>query len=303
MLKSASRKILIGFAGGTLLSAAVGTAWAADQTYHLITKDGQAVKSKYDQCVDTPRTPNTPTKLLRECGDIIDRDNDGITDNEDICPDNTPDEISAGVYQDGPDKGCSIDSDGDGIADYRDRCPNNTSLEVSRGVSSDGCPVDRDGDGVPDYRDLCPDTKPAYIRQVDENGCAEVTRTDSHVLSSDVLFGFDKFNLTSAAKTTLDSIAYSVTEDNSVNLSVKDIRLVKELFVVGHTDSIGKQSYNQRLSEKRARSVTNYLVSRGVPASRITQTGEGEMNPVASNETREGRALNRRVEITINRYR
>ena len=302
MLKSASRKMLIGFAGGTLLSAAVGAAWAADQTYHLLTKDGQAVKAKYDQCVETPKSPNTPTKLLKECGDILDRDNDGIDDDEDMCPDNTPEEISAGVYQDGPDKGCPLDSDGDGVADYRDSCPNNTSLEVSRGVDADGCPRDSDGDGVPDYRDLCPDTKPEYIRQVDENGCAEVRRTDTHVLSSDVLFGFDKFNLTAAAQSTLDSIAYSVTEEAG-GLSAQDVRFVKELFVVGHTDSIGTQQYNQLLSEKRARSVTNYLISRGVPASKINQSGEGEMNPVASNETKEGRALNRRVEITIGRYR
>jgi len=67
--------------------------------------------------------------------------------------------------------------------------------------------------------------------------------------------------------------------------------------VGGHTDSVGSDSYNQRLSERRANAVKNDLISRGVPASQLTAVGYGETRPVASNDTAEGRAANRRVEI------
>ena len=73
-----------------------------------------------------------------------------------------------------------------------------------------------------------------------------------------------------------------------------------EILVEGHTDSTGSETYNQQLSERRANSVKNLLVARGVQAQRITITGYGESQPVATNATPEGRQMNRRVEIRIN---
>jgi outer membrane protein OmpA-like peptidoglycan-associated protein len=69
------------------------------------------------------------------------------------------------------------------------------------------------------------------------------------------------------------------------------------LMVVGHTDSTGPEAYNQGLSERRAESAANYLMEQGIPSDRISTMGAGESEPVTSNDTREGRAMNRRVEV------
>ncbi|WP_233120024.1 OmpA family protein [Rappaport israeli] len=74
---------------------------------------------------------------------------------------------------------------------------------------------------------------------------------------------------------------------------------VKEITIVGHTDSVGSEKYNQGLSERRARSVGDYMLENGVPASLIKAYGQGESQPVATNKTAAGRAQNRRVEITV----
>jgi len=289
MFDCSSRKILIGVVTGTLLSTAVITVQAASDknTYHLIDSQGQPVKtSRPEECVDTPNTVNTPTLLLKECGDITDRDGDGIFDDEDVCPDNTPEELVKGVHQSGPRKGCSLDSDNDGVPDYRSDCPYNTPLEISQGVDSRGCPLDTDQDGVPDYKDLCPGTP--FGIAVDENGCALSGPIETSILEGDVTFAFDKAVLTSQAKTELENL-----------INRFGLNFIKGIKVVGHTDSVGAESYNQKLSEARATSVVNYLIMLGIPADKINGWGEGERNPVASNDTREGRAQNRRVVIEI----
>jgi outer membrane protein OmpA-like peptidoglycan-associated protein len=163
-------------------------------------------------------------------------------------------------------------------------------------VHGDG---DEDGDGVPDSRDRCPGTPKGV--QVDADGCPpapvavveEVVVVEEEIIViRDVHFQFDSAKLTAADKTKLDTIATRLkTEAASAQLRVS-----------GHTDSVGKDAYNQKLSEKRAHSVTDYLVSAGVPRSSfVSVTGAGESHPVADNKTADGRALNRRVEIQINR--
>ena len=108
------------------------------------------------------------------------------------------------------------------------------------------------------------------------------------VLNADTFFDFDKDTLKPEGRQVLDQVASQV---DTINLET--------LIAVGHTDSIGTEQYNQGLSERRAASVKNYLVSKGIAADRIYTEGKGELNPVASNATREGRAQNRRVEIEI----
>ena len=71
------------------------------------------------------------------------------------------------------------------------------------------------------------------------------------------------------------------------------------IIAVGHTDSVGKEAYNQRLSVRRAEAVKAYLVGKGIEASRVYTEGKGEAQPVASNKTKDGRAQNRRVEIEV----
>jgi len=108
------------------------------------------------------------------------------------------------------------------------------------------------------------------------------------VLNADTFFDFGKDTLKPEGRQVLDQVASQV---ETLNLET--------LIAVGHTDSIGSEQYNQGLSERRANSVKNYLVGKGIPADRIYTEGKGETSPVADNATREGRAQNRRVEIEI----
>lgn len=177
-----------------------------------------------------------------------------------------------------------VDSDGDGVPDHLDQCPN-TPAGVR--VDSRGCPLDSDGDGVPDYLDKCPDTKPGV--RVDEHGCPVDVLGPNRVFEN-VYFAFDRSDLTDQAKAVLDAAA------NVINQLVNEHpRLTVQLD--GHTDSIGSPGYNVGLSERRANSVKQYLVRKGVDARRIQTQAFGLTKPVASNDTEEGRALNRRVEI------
>ncbi|WP_207239849.1 OmpA family protein [Pseudomonas sp. GW456-L15] len=162
-------------------------------------------------------------------------------------------------------------------------------------VKGDG---DEDGDGVPDSRDKCPHT-PRGV-QVDANGCPPpppvveevVVVKEETIVIRDVHFHFDSAKLTDADKTKLNTIVTRLKQEAS---SV-------QLRVTGHTDSVGSDAYNQKLSDKRAHSVVEYLISNGIPRSSfVSVTGAGESKPVADNKTAEGRAMNRRTEIQINR--
>lgn len=169
-------------------------------------------------------------------------------------------------------------------------------------VHGDG---DDDHDGVPNSRDKCPGTPPNT--PVDANGCppepvpappvaeapapAPMPKQETIVVR-DVLFEFNKAVLTANDKTKLNSVASRL----------KNEAPTAKLSVSGHTDSVGSDAYNKKLSQKRAQAVVDYLVSTGLDrASFVSVVGDGESMPVADNKTAEGRALNRRVEIQIDR--
>lgn len=173
-----------------------------------------------------------------------------------------------------------LDSDMDGVPDSHDKCPG-TPKGVS--VDADGCPLDSDGDGVPDYRDDCPGT--AQGLAVDEKGCVE---PDQIVFTLDgVNFEYDSAVLTASAESTLNEAIAALRNNPSISV-----------MIIGHTDSRGSESYNQNLSQRRAESVLRYLVDHGgIDSSRLSATGKGESEPVASNDNESGRAKNRRVEL------
>ena len=136
-------------------------------------------------------------------------------------------------------------------------------------------PADSDGDGVVDSLDQCPDTPKGD--RVGSHGCScDVTRQ--------VQFALNSAELTDEGRKTLDEVADTLTRLKFVSGTV-----------VGHTDSSGAEAYNQKLSERRAQAVADYLQTRGIASGRLTASGAGESQPIADNKTADGRALNRRV--------
>lgn len=134
---------------------------------------------------------------------------------------------------------------------------------------------------------LCADRSPAPVAEPEPMPEPEpVPEFEPVTLSSEVNFAFDSSELTRQAEVTLDEVARRLREHTDVRVRIE-----------GHTDSVGSAQYNQGLSERRADSVRDYLMSQGISGERIMAVGYGEQRPVATNDTDEGRALNRRVEI------
>jgi OOP family OmpA-OmpF porin len=274
-----------------LLSLSMTCVWAAqhnENTYHLLDTKGRPVFTGLPEvCIDTPTTANKPTQRFKQCGDVIDTDGDGVFDDEDDCPENTEAELSQGVEA----NGCPKDSDKDAVPDFRDRCPMNTPLEISRGVNQFGCPRDNDQDGVPDFRDRCLGTP--FGVKVDKHGCQEVKevkREIKQILGADVLFKFDQYSLIDAGKAALTRVATDIKAQ---------LPYIQGIVISGHTDSIGRKTYNQTLSERRASAVADFLGAQGIPVAKIQSVGYGEDQPISSNSSKQGRAQNRRVEINI----
>ena len=166
----------------------------------------------------------------------------------------------------------AVDSDGDGVPDDADECPG-TPPGVQ--VNAVGCTVDSDGDGVTDDVDACPNTPRGAI--VDNRGCWVV---------KGVRFDYKKWDVKPQFNTNLDNI---------INILKKTPGL--KIRVEGHTDNIGSKKYNLDLSKKRAQAIKDYLVGKGIDQSRITSVGHGLSKPIAGNDTKKGRALNRRAEL------
>jgi len=170
------------------------------------------------------------------------------------------------------------DTDGDGVTDGADQCPDTTA---GAAVDATGCPLPATEAPAPPG----PDCKsPESGASVSLEGC----KAGDKIVLRGVTFEFDRANLMPNAKTILDQAGDAL-------LSAQNIRVE----IAGHTDARGSEAYNARLSYQRAQSVMNYLTERGIAADRLSAKGYGESEPVADNETDEGRELNRRVELKI----
>lgn len=144
--------------------------------------------------------------------------------------------------------------------------------------------LDSDSDGIPDEFDRCPGTLSGA--KVDGRGC--VVESQTLIVLRDVSFDFDSARLQLNGQRLLDDVVKFLSSQSELKAEI-----------VGHTDSIGTEAYNLKLSAARAASALNYLVGKGIAAERLSSKGLGKASPVASNETPEGREANRRVEFNI----
>lgn len=231
-----------------------------------------------DKC---PGTPAEARNMVDSLGCPLDKDLDGVPDYLDLCP-NTPAEARAYVDK----NGCTLDKDGDGIADYLDKCPD-TPIEARGTIDEHGCPRDTDGDGIVDYQDNCP-----KIPGVASNkGCPEIKKEVKALFKKalqGIQFETAKFIIKPISFKILDQVAKVLIENPTYLVEVQ-----------GHTDNAGKPEANMILSDNRANAVKQYLINKGVAAERMTSHGYGQTMPVASNKTKAGMALNRRVEFVV----
>ncbi|UCC82131.1 MAG: OmpA family protein [Gemmatimonadota bacterium] len=237
--------------------------------------DEDGVIDQIDRCSHT--LPGAP---VDERGCPTDSDGDGVPDGIDRCG-NTPQGVQVDEF------GCPFDADGDGVPDGLDSCPN-TPTGVQ--VDESGCPVDSDGDGVPDGLDRCPNT-PAE-REVDENGCTRIQAglEAGRLVLSSIYFRTNSADLLPTSRRVLDEVGQALLDRPEAQIEIQ-----------GHTDASGAAGYNLQLSERRALAVFQYLTGTypGLERGRFTVRGYGESRPIASNDTPDGMALNRRVEFVV----
>jgi outer membrane protein OmpA-like peptidoglycan-associated protein len=204
-----------------------------------------------------------------------DTDGDTVLDKDDQCPE------EAGAIE---NSGCPWpDSDSDGLLDKDDTCPQEAGPSENQ-----GCPwPDTDGDTILDKDDNCPN----IVGTVANNGCPEVTDEVQKKLNEyakTILFDSGKSSIKEESNLVLNDIINILKEYSTAKFTVE-----------GHTDSAGSNKLNQRLSDSRANAVKNYLVENGIDQFRLSAIGYGEDRPITSNKTRAGRAKNRRVEINL----
>ena len=214
--------------------------------------------------------------MVDSSGCPLDTDGDGVYDYLDKCPD-TPKGVAVNS------SGCPLDTDGDGVYDYLDKCP---GTPEGAPVDSSGCPLDTDGDGVYDYLDKCEGT-PKDLK-VDADGCPILMKKTATV-DLEIQFDTNKADIK-------DQYLGRLKELADFMATYPETKAVIE----GHTDSVGSAAYNQKLSQRRAESVRDYLVQNyKISPNRLTAKGFGEERPVTSNDTEEGRQKNRRIQAVI----
>ena len=256
-----------------------------DATGCPIDSDHDNVWDGLDKCPDTPAGA-----VVDATGCPADSDGDRVPDGVDRCPD-TPPNTPVDSY------GCPADTDHDGVGDGFDKCPN---TPPGTGVDENGCPIakDTDGDGVIDPDDRCPNTPKGS--RVDEHGClvlfetvapavggaAAATPPRPTLILTGVNFETGRSVLTASSYAVLDQVAGSLAANPEIRIEI-----------AGYTDSVGTPRFNLGLSMGRAAAVRAYLARKGVSPYRMRAQGYGASGYIAPNNTPQGRAQNRRVEL------
>ncbi len=257
-------------------------------------RDNDSIIDKKDDCPDTPG--------LAEFNGCPDTDGDGIKDEDDACPDVPGPEIN---------NGCP-DTDGDGLFDFIDECPTEFGPKENNGcpwpdtdedglldkddkcpylagpLANEGCPYqDTDEDGVLDKDDKCPNTPGPVANE----GCPEIEQEVQEILKT----AFENLEFETGKDVIKEESIPSLTELADVLVKKPEWKLQ----IAGHTDNVGAAQSNLVLSKKRSEAVKRFMVSKGIEESRLTALYFGETEPIADNNTAEGRQKNRRVEMTI----
>ncbi len=245
---------------------------------------------------------------VERAGESEDPDNDGIVAPHDICPyeaetinairdhDGCPEDPRVTQGDASSDGGVPsgalptwLDPDGDGIASHEDECPD-TAEDLDQFQDGDGCPEpDNDGDGILDLVDACPHIAENVNGFEDEDGCAELPPEELEGISGivrGITFQSNSARLRPQSTPVLEKVLTAMLEHPTLGLKVE-----------GHTDSQGDPDYNLKLSDLRAAAIRSWLHKRGIDEARVQTQGFGQQQPVASNQTDEGRAENRRVEL------
>lgn len=261
-------------------------------------KDNDGVLDKVDNC------PNEAGPIENAGCPWGDADGDTVLDNVDNCP------SEAGVVE---NQGCPWgDADNDGITDNLDECPREAGT-----AENNGCPTkDTDGDTIINKEDNCPNEAGPIENQgcpwadTDADGvtdnideCPTTPGTVANKGCPEVTEEIQK-TLNSYAKTILFDSGKSTIKEASTQVLNDIVAILKEysnakFSIEGHTDSAGSNTSNQNLSDSRANAVKIFLIENGIGQTRLSATGYGEDKPITSNATREGRAQNRRVEINL----
>ncbi|MGB8931768.1 MAG: OmpA family protein [Anaeromyxobacteraceae bacterium] len=230
--------------------------------------DNDGIVDRMDSC------PNNPGPIENHGCPVVDRDGDGVPDDEDRCPD---------IPGKAEFKGCP-DQDGDGIPDAEDKCPLNAGPKENQ-----GCPdTDRDGDGIPDRLDKCADNF-----GMPPDGCPKKyslveVKKDRIEIKQQVHFASGKWLVLPDSQNLLNQVVAVLNDFPKMRISIE-----------GHTDNVGTEASNMRLSQRRAEAVGAYLIQKGIAADRLESVGFGPTRPIASNKTVMGRSQNRRTEFRI----
>lgn len=203
-----------------------------------------------------------------------DTDQDGVLDITDKC-------LSSPIGSEVNASGCPADADNDGIVDSKDNCP---SSPKGSEVNEKGCPkiIDTDSDGIADANDLCPAT--AVGTTVNQFGCEPT----ENITLKGVNFSTGSARLTTNSYPILAAAAATLKQNPDLKIEIS-----------GYTDNQGGRAINKKLSQRRANTVMIQLIKEGVDENTLVAKGYGESNPITSNNTNEGRATNRRVELKI----
>lgn len=250
--------------------------------------DGDGVSDEQDACPDAAGAAH-PLDLRRSgCPGPGDADGDGIGDDVDACPGQRG--LPSG---DTARHGCAAgDRDQDGVVDTIDACPGTPGRQTVDPLRS-GCPADSDGDGIDDPDDACPAAAGPSQRAAQRHGCPSARIEDGQIkLAEHVQFAPGSPSILPESDELLRAVA-------DILLRHPELELVS---VEGHTDAAGSLVENEKLSRDRALSVVMRLVDNGIAPRRLTARGFGSQKPIDDDATPEGRKNNRRVEFRILRF-